>query len=181
MKIWLMLTVCMAVFLAACSTSVEVTVPGGDADHGDAMVKDVMEKKGDAMEKPAVTNDVAAMLAAGTDSQCTFTGSDGESVTLWIHGDSFKSLTAGQEGLPSAYGLSAGGQFYTWFDGKDFGLKMALNAPGAITGAALAEGSTGVSCEAASLSESDFAVPSGVDFVDNEADFEARMLADFFG
>ena|SRR3989338_3210302 len=147
--------------VAACTTSVEVTAPGlggGKAPEA-APAAPAPEQQPAA---PGVTNDIGALLAAGTPSTCSFADDEGNQVTMWIKGEKYKSKTVNQIG--TAWAIKDGSMLYSWLEGQSLGFKMDLSSvpagdDAAPSGDKPAEGATSVSCRPASLSDSDFALP----------------------
>lgn len=175
MKALFAMVMVLALLVSACGSSQP------------APKKEVMEQKPAAPAPAAVPNDIGALLAAGTPSECTFSDDSGNQVTMWINGQSYKTKGAVPQ-VGTLWSLkTADNTFYTWLEGKGFGMRTALADVGTsedstvMTGDDFAALGQNVNCKAASLSDADFAPPTGIEFVATEDEFNARMIESMMG
>ena len=170
-KILFILLVVSVLMLGACSKKVVIDEKGNIIENTGVKVVEGDVKTETKNVVKGVKEDLASLLSSGTSSKCTFTDEEGSQITMWIKGDGYKIKTVNADG--TSWGIKKGNFLYAWSEGLPAGFKFDTTKAGeespVPTAEQLTKSSPDAQCEKVSLSDSDFALPTDIEFLDPSA------------
>lgn len=168
-KILFILLVVSVLMLGACSKKVVIDEKGNIIEAKGVEVIEGNAQKTETTTTTKVTNDLKSMLKSGVSSKCTLNDVEGNNLEVWIKGAKSKQKIVLPDGV--AWTIKDSSMIYTWTEGQPFGIKADLmqlsqGEPLPVpTPEQIAAIGKNVNCQAAALSDADFALPSGLEFM----------------